>query len=178
MKTHVKHLNSLVGRTFLLAEPSAVQMWNGVNEKSNSEVDYDLLEDYISYDEGDLTSFTNSEGLTYYVYFSMSSKIEIFSIENGFIICDGLYFNESLSNPDELIFEETSTIDFTINIDQQMIYLFDATEDKQSVILSEENSSLSFSLENGTYSTYKVETNLMIDGENVILKGIQVVLSK
>lgn len=173
MKTHIKHLNSLVGRTFLIAERSAVQMWNGVNEKSNGEVDYDLLEDYISYDEGDLTSYTNSEGLTYYIYFNMSSKIEVFSIENGFIICDGLYFNESLKNPDELIFEETGSIDFAIRSNEKMLYLFDATEDGRPVLLNPE-SRISFKLEDGDYQIGKVETGLVMDDEHITLKGIKV----
>ena len=110
----------------------------------------------------------------------MSSKLEIFTVSNGFIICDGLYFNEALDYSIDLIFNVTEAIDFKINVTDELIYIFDAAIEGKSLGLNpksgETKNSLSLNLFNGEYSAYKVETNVLIDDQKVKLKGIQISL--
>ena len=80
----LKHIGSLTGRLFLITQPEEFARWNGSKEIEYGQSDYELLDNFISCDEGDLTSFSKSPGITSYLFYSISTKIELFVKENGF----------------------------------------------------------------------------------------------
>jgi hypothetical protein len=169
------HLTSLLGRVFLLASQSATSKWNGLKE-NNGKNDYDLLDDYISYEEGDLTSFLKSNQFMYYIYFCMSNRLELFEIENGFIICDGLYFNKPLDYSNGLHFGDTEIFNFQLKIEAGGLYVYDAALDGESVIVENQerrNDRVLLNLKEGIYSICKVEAKISVEAEEVVLKGIR-----
>jgi hypothetical protein len=179
MQIKTKHLCSLLGRTFIIASPFATKNWEGDVKENDNETDYELLDNFISFEEGDLTSMKKSLESIFYIYFSMSSKVEVFSIENGFVICDGLYFNESWDYSNELFFKTTTNIDLYFNVVGQAVYVYDAVLSGESVLLSSTSSKewtdrTFIHLVDGIYSVSRVETSVLIDGQEVLLKGILV----
>lgn len=171
------HIGFLVGRIFLIASNYSASNWHGIEEKIDGQIDYDSLENFISYEEGDLTPYINSSGQVYYTYFCMSSRVELFSFENGIIICDGLYFNQPLNYYENLLFKRIDTIDLNINIENEKIYFFDAAVDSSFLHFLNKENCIDLNLKSGTYHVHKVETTILIDIQEVKLKGIQLVLN-
>jgi hypothetical protein len=177
MENNIQHIGSLIGRIFLIAQPFATKEWGGSQEKSDGETDYDLLDGFISYEEGDLTLFEKSVDVNYFIFFSMSTKIEVFKKENGFVLCDGLYFNKSWNFSNEIVFKVVEEMKFQMNITDKAVTVFDAAIEGDKVLLNEgksTNSSVFIDLSNGVYKIKKVETSIMLDEQEVLLKGIEV----
>jgi len=180
----MNHVGTLLGRIFLIASPVDLAQWNGCIENVSSKSDYDLLEDHISYEEGDLSNFVKSDNV-YYIFFSMASKIEIFKNENGFILCDGLYFNKSWDYSSPLDFKSIDELDFKIKITDSSIFIFDAayesrkisqnkTEGSHGIGKNNFNSYAYLRLVNGLYSVKRVETGVVFDNQKTTLKGIEI----
>lgn len=179
MERKIKHLCSLLGRTFIIASPFATKNWGGDAKINDNDTDYESLDNFISYEEGDLTSMLKKPEAVFYIYFSMSSKVEVFSIANGFVICDGLYFNEAWDYSKELHFKTITKIDLDFNVEGGAVYVYDAALTGESVLLSnatiKEWSDRTFiNLIDGFYSVSRVETSVLIDGQEVLLKGVMV----
>lgn len=179
MERITKHLCSLLGRIFIISSPFATKNWGGDAEVSNNETDYESLDNFISYEEGDLTSIMKTPESVFFIYFCMSSKVEVFSIANGFIICDGLYFNESWDYTKELNFNTISEIDLDFNVVGGAVYIYDATLDGESVLLSssiskEWSDRFRIDMIDGFYSVSRVETSVLVNGQEVLLKGVMI----
>ncbi len=177
MNVKVEHLSSLLGRIFIIALADDLKNWNGNSIAIEDQTDYESLGDFISYEEGDLTLMIKKPDSKFYIYFSFSSKVEVFKTENGFVICDGLYFNMSWDYSNQLFFESISKIDLDFEVISETVCVYDATLEGKSVFLDEKGSEewqdrLILNLSNGIYSVYKVETNVLIDGQEIPLKGI------
>lgn len=177
MNVKVEHLSSLLGRIFIIALADDLRNWNGNSIAIEDQTDYESLGDFISFEEGDLTSMKKKPDSSFYIYFSFSSKVEVFKTENGFVICDGLFFNKSWDYSEELFFNTLSKIDLDFEVFSETVYVFDATLEGKLVLLGEKGSGewqdrLILNLSSGIYSIYKVESNILIDGQEIPLKGI------
>jgi hypothetical protein len=177
MERKIKHLCSLLGRTFIIASPFATKNWGGDAKVNDNETDYESLDNFISYEEGNLTSMKKTPESIFYIYYSMSSKVEVFSIANGFIICDGLYFNESWDYSNELHFKTKTKIDLDFNAVGGAVYVYDAALVGESVLLSSKTSKewtdrKLIDISDGLYSINRVETSVLIHGQEVLLQGI------
>ncbi|WP_026997624.1 hypothetical protein [Flectobacillus major] len=182
---NIKHIGTLNGRIFLVSGVKAFKQWRGIRENENSETNYDLLDDFISYEEGDLTLFKKSLTEVFSVFFSMSSKIEIFKKDNRLIIFDGLYFNESwddyiIKNQIEVIGE----ISFEINFNDEVIVIFDATLDGNKVFSTNKegvwssfdepfNSYATVTLPQESYKAKRIKTIIYHNKQEVIIYGIE-----
>src|SRR4051812_21023139 len=96
MKNKLDYLGALLGRVFVVASPKDINQWNGAIENETGESDYDLLDDHITYEPAGLTSFSKDSNSFFLIFFSMSTKIEIFKTGDGLIILEGLYLNQPL----------------------------------------------------------------------------------
>lgn len=179
MEISVKHIGSLLGRVFLLASKHSTENWNGNIPSDNDQTDYESLSNFLSYEEGDLTLMQKSSDYYYHVYFSMSSKVEIFEIESGFIIIDGLYFNMSWDYNKPLSIITKSKINLEFEVTCEIIFIYDAALQGKSVLSDKENKrewqdQLSIKLSNGKYSVLRVEIGIFVEGEDEVLKGIMI----
>ncbi|HMS68265.1 MAG TPA: hypothetical protein PKD18_09000 [Saprospiraceae bacterium] len=180
MENNTYHLCSLVGSTFIVASSHSTKEWSGDLSLANGTSDYESLENWISYEEGDLTQMEKSDNLKYYVYFSNSSKIELFAMERGFVICDGLYFNKSWDYSRQLYFNILSEIEIEFSISGNTLYVFDSVLVGESVINTHSNfakfvDNCSIDLNDGIYKVYRVETLVSVENQKVLLKGVMVI---
>jgi len=187
MINDLTYLGSLLGRVFLISKTENLNEWNGNEENLNGESDYDLISNFISYEEGDLSIFNKSINLSLLIYFSMSSKVEIFSKTNSLILCDGLYFNNSLNNLRQIKLKLIEELEFKTRIENNELVIFDAAiEGKRvlentnegvfKIINDDFNSGSLINLTNGIYSTKRIEVNIIFDNQEVSLKGIEISL--
>ncbi len=179
MKVKTKHICSLIGRTFIISSPMSAKQWEGDSQVNNTKTDYELLDNFISYDEGDLTSFNKTSESIFYVYNNFSSKIEIFSIENGFIICDGLYFNRSWDYHQEINFRIIRIIDLEFKVEGGKIFIYDAVLEGESVLLSgmdcnKWSDRTLLHIVDGLYTACSIEINIIVDEQEVLLKGVMI----
>lgn len=172
----IKHICSLVGRVFLISTTNSTKNWQGDYSSTNEITDYELLENYLIFEEGELAEFKKNKDDNYYTYFAMSNKIELFSINNGFILCDGLYFNNSWDYSDKILFSPISKSSKEIIVEGGSLNIFDAALNGNSVLESIsskeiENDKISIPLVDGNYEITKVETILNQNNEEVLLRG-------
>lgn len=180
----VKHIGSLIGRLFLTTQPNEFEIWGGSNENEENQSDYDLLDGLISYNDGDLTSFSKSPGIISSLYFSMSTKIELFVKQEGFVICDGLFFNQSWNYSDPVSIVAIEKKNFNIEVIERCLIISDAafkgnkiSAIKENGIYSSSNTNDSFGfidLENGIYDVHRIELSVLINAENVKLPGVEI----
>ena len=178
MKKNKTHLGSLIGRVFLISSSTSTENWNGQNDDISQPSDYESLENFVSFNEGDLTSYIKSKNSIFYIYFAISNKVELFTIENGIIICDGLFFNKSWDYNKELEFRLTKQINLNFDVKEEKFYLFDAGLSSDFIFNNLENeinkSIIPIKLHLGKYKVYQVETTLLIEDQEVIVKGVQI----
>lgn len=188
MINETKHIGSLLGRVFLISQYSCIKQWGGSKENINGSCDYDSLENFISYTEGDLTLFNrDTKGLNslFYIFFSLSSKVEVFKINNGFVLCDGLYFNESWNYSIPIEFEKIEDTNFKIEVIDTSLIIADAViqgsdiiektmEGAYNIASHNFNSYSVIRLDNGTYTAKRINAHLAVDTQKVILKGIEI----
>lgn len=184
MEEIIKYMGSLVGRVFLISQQSNIVNWHGTKEKPNGGSDYFDLEDYIIFEENNISQFVKSTGEMYYIYFSMSSKIEIFVKEKGLIILEGLYFNENLGDFFQKSIEYIGNVDFKINFENEYILVFDASLNGDEIIPGNEgifnlnnnkfNSYAVLSVPKGIYNVKKVILKLSNKLQDIELKGIEI----
>lgn len=173
MLSSTRHVKSLIGRIFSLCNEKSIAEWNGYKDTKDIVCDYDMIDDYISYQEGDMTLYEKSESLHYYLYFAMSSKIEIFQTERGMVICDGLYLNESFNYSQQVEFNIINSIPLTLTVDNEFWYLFDAAIEGSSIIEIHKNDFLLIDfLKYGKYTLHQVEATILHNDEEVVLKGV------
>ncbi|MDA3614578.1 hypothetical protein [Polluticaenibacter yanchengensis] len=173
MNNYFKH--TLLGRIFLVSTRLSTVQWNGLLENSEGICDYELLDQYISLEEGYLTFF-RKDCFGYSIYFSFSSKIEILSKNNEFIIFDGLYFNEPFNLNEKWTYKIVEKVNFDINVENNTLDIFDATLNSHLLVDVLNNTSsveaISLNLLNGIYTLSKIEIITLVRGQSVILKGI------
>jgi hypothetical protein len=181
----IGYLGSLISRFFLITQFQNAMKWGGCSERSEGESDYDSLEKYISYQDGDLTLFSNSRNELFYIFFSMASKVEIFKKNNGFIFCDGLFFNKSIYPFTSFNLDIMEDMGFEMEVKDYSLIIFDAAMDGSLINKDDTegchkigndwfNSYAIINLVNGFYSIKKVRITIVIDNKDVVFMGIEV----
>jgi hypothetical protein len=185
MTKRIKHIGSLLGRVFLLSQYNDVSSWSGCKENEHGDTDYDSLDDFITYEEGDISVFPKPNSAYFYVFFAMSSKIEVFKTNTGFIICDGLYFNKSWHYSEPITFELVEETKNLIHLFKAPFIIFDSVleglctlentkEGAYNVRNNYFNSYITIELEIGDYQINKVQTYIAYDEKKILIKGIEI----
>lgn len=178
MSETIKHLETLIGRVYIIADSKSSENWNGVSNYFNGPTDYDLIDDHVSLEEGGLTLFKKTEVFQYSLHFSMNDSLDVFLVPDGFLICDGFVFNDSNSNWQLLELKTIDKIDFQITVVDNAIYIFDAAKSGKAVlqpdnnVKQEFNDSLMLNISSGIYEINKVEMTIVQDRANEVLYGI------
>jgi hypothetical protein len=183
MEITTKHIGSLLGRVFLVSSKKAIKEWGGYDEENNGQSDYDSITDNISFEEAGVDSFLKEFELKYLTFFTMSSKVEIFKVQQGVIVCEGLYFNESWDYSKQLVVKVIEETSHEIAIDDQSIIIVDAAvngrdlELKQhgiiNVLNNSHNSFCVIDLENAVYRVKKIQVKIEVDKECIERMGIE-----
>jgi len=171
MKTKFEHISSLIGRVFLIASFEATNNWNGNND-NGEENDYELLEDNINY-EGEI-SLIKKQNLNYYIFHSMSSKIEIFKKENSFLIFEGLYINKSFNYTNDIKINILYKLNINFEVEKNLIYIFDSALNGKQVIKNEWKDKSTIKIEDGIYNIYSIEGVFFVENEEIILNGVMI----
>lgn len=181
----LEHVGSMVGRIFLLSSLDAFKKWNGVSENEFGEIDYDLLGNSINEEEAGLGLYSSKQGVNYYVLFSMSSKIEIFTKGKSVILCDGLYFNESFDYAQNVALSKLQSLPYLFEATEP-IAIFDATVDaaslnidltsKRGLMKSDMEDLAILDLARGTYHFQQIDLNIQYNKESLTLRGIEMSL--
>lgn len=182
MEYSTKHIGSLLGRVFLITTPQSLSHWKGNSENENGEIDYDLLENHINYNEGNVSMF-NKDDFLFLIFFSMSTKIEIFKTPEGLLWCDILYFNQSWDYSQKLKIHRLDDTGAAIEINDNKIVIYDATLEGEQIKNNSEGVYSVFDLpnnydyswvdlENGLYKLRKISIEINVDDELISLNGI------
>ncbi|PZR06929.1 MAG: hypothetical protein DI539_24250 [Flavobacterium psychrophilum] len=173
------HVASLLGRVFLISSFHTAKEWRGITEIDEVS-DYDAVRDVLEYEEAGLSLFSKSKENSYLLYYSMSSKVEVFQIKNSIILCEGLYFNKSwdYSLPMNVVIDETNL--FKIEVSGKYIVIVDAAEDLSvltvpSIDNNELHSFCSVPVDDGIYEASKVSVEIAVNNETIILQGVMLV---
>lgn len=171
-----QYVGYLIGRVFLIGEPNHILKWKGYTENEEGVSDYDLLADRVEFDNAGVKLF-RSNGFDFVVFFSMSSKMEIFKYDGGFILCEGLYFNASLNLSNGFDIQKKDTTSISIDLTDGNVIISDATIEGRlinstlngvfSVYQDNLNSYSFLSIEEGRYSVQKGELTI-VEGDCVL----------
>ena len=177
MNETIEHITSLLGRVFLISTVKAFINWDGTIEKDEISSDYDLMIESINYDNARTSVYKKNPENKYLIFFTMSSKIEIFKTTNGFIVCEGLYFNESPDFKTPTKVEIKAVTDISIETNNERVIIFDSTLSSEEVECSDgrkySNSYTSLKLLNKEYIVSKVEIIVEFKNQLVKLAGIK-----
>ncbi len=173
----------MLGRVFLISSKKAIGEWGGSDEENNDLSDYDLIAENISVEEAGLDSFLKEFDLKYLTFFAMSSKIEIFKAQQGIIVCEGLYFNESWDYSKQPVIKDIEETSHEITIDEQYMIIVDAAVNGKNLELNEHgiinilnndrNSFCVIDLENGVYKVKKIQVKVEVGNEYIEIKGVK-----
>ena len=183
MEITTKHIGSLLGRVFLVSSIRAIKEWGGSDEMNNGLSDYDLIAENISFDEAGLDSYLKEFDLKYLTFFVMSSKVEIFKVQQGIILCEGLYYNESWDYSKQLVIKDIEDTLHEISIDDQGIIVIDAAVNGRNLELKQYGLSNDFNydrysfclidLENGVYKVKKIKIMIEIGNGYTEIMGVE-----
>ncbi|RAJ92701.1 hypothetical protein LX87_05032 [Larkinella arboricola] len=188
MQTDYTYLGSLLGRQFLILPVENISQWNGCQESIEGISDYDQLGELPDYSEARVASFIKSKDLQYGLFWSMSTKVEVFKKEDAVILIEGLYFNQSWDYSQSMKLSLLDHTELTFSLENGKLVILDATEDGKSIDSSQPagvfssrsdgvNSYAIVSLVNGTYQVKRVEVAVSISNETILLEGIEISLS-
>lgn len=120
----MQYIGSLLGRVFIFTPTQNLSYWEGHSD--NLQSDYDQLGSVISYNDGDMTVFEKL-GKQFYVFFSMSTNIEIFKKEGNLLVIDGYFLNELVGGTGDLKIERSEKLPFNVVVDGGWLTILDAT---------------------------------------------------
>jgi hypothetical protein len=162
MKIEYKY--SLIGRFFVVSSYDNFMNWESISDDN-----YDLIENNLSFNDGDLTSFVSEKGFEYYLFFSMSSKIEVFIKNDNIYIMNGLFYNDSwdYSKSFEKI-EILQDIDVKVEMDNTLC-IFNPYNKEDSYLIQ---------VKKGIYSAHKTIFSIQIDNEIIQLYGVTLSYNK
>ena len=172
----MKYKGSLIGRIFIVSDPASIDQWSGSIDGS-FEDDFEALGPYVVYEDAGVTTFKKFTGATFVVFFTMSTKIEIFETANGLIITEGLYADQAISNPEKITFKIIDVTDYNIQVMGNQLTILNAAAAGADVQNDPENVYGFYSkvyLENSIYTIKKVDARVMANGEVVLLRGIEI----
>ncbi|MCB9235038.1 MAG: hypothetical protein H6581_25515 [Bacteroidia bacterium] len=168
------HICSLIGRIFLISGHSDARKWKGDKESMSGMTDYDLIEDFINYDDAGVSEYDHVAIGKYWIFFSMSTKVEVFKMESTVIISEGLYFNQEWAYEKEIASQIVEEYPFLIEISDKKLAVFDAALDSSQLPLEiiHDASFCILSLPNGLYGARRVCLN--IKEEDFELMGVEI----
>jgi hypothetical protein len=188
----LKYEGGLIGRIFFISPLKNAIKWHGCTEDSNGLSDYNLFEEdedlLADYEEGDIKIFKKvSENLDFPLFFTFSQRIELFKKTDSVILCEGLFFNESLEKIDDITINLIEKTALTLLIENDKLVIFEATNDGNDIVDNMENAKYKldnedsnsyalFHLKNGAYSIKKVSVDFIIEGEDISLLGVELSL--
>ncbi|MFP2996911.1 hypothetical protein ABN763_13425 [Spongiivirga sp. MCCC 1A20706] len=184
MKNYL-YIGENIGRIFALFSENHVSNWKGYSEDENQDSDYNDLIEIINFDETDLTHYKNRNS-DYYIFFSMSTKIEIFKNLNSLLILDGFFFNQKLKTENILEINEVKKLDHKIKIERSRTIIMDAAcsgkdiniSDKKSGVYGMEKTKVNYyaivELEPGLYDSKVVDVSVKVENGIDVLSGIKI----
>ncbi|SHG66060.1 hypothetical protein [Flagellimonas flava] len=186
--SYYKYLGALNGRIFLISDSNSLRLWGGCHSNTEYGSDYDSLQGSLSFSNDKLDLHPKDENLIYHIYFSPSGRVELFESKTGFVLCEGLYYNESI-NFSELEFQPTKNLDILINNHEGGLYVYDATFQGKEILEENKGSKGVFTVNQNSFNSYcnlkltkgkyiarSVQSNIEIENEQIVLNGIELVL--
>lgn len=185
MEQNLNYIGYLIGRIFLIADKHDLTGWNGNKEIAHEESDYEKIGAFVVYEDAGFSEFKRENGQTYLLFFSMSTKVEIFRTENGVVICEGFYLNKSFEMDDEIRIVYEEFLPQNIRLTGNSFVISDAAIDSDLMSLSLKegihklkndivNSYAIITRRNAWYSTRKVTIKVKGNSEEIELKGIAI----
>jgi hypothetical protein len=179
---NTEHKGPLIGRIFLICEESLLPHWLGYVEDSPDESDYDAIADFIVCDAAGFSSYQKPDGAIFYIFFSMSQKVELFTTADSAIVTEGLFFNRKLKEG-EINFISTGNIQ-TIKINTPGLVLFEAPfsgmQVKNQIAFNERATEYitykKIDLKPGNYTINRIEAEYNDADYSDTLEGIEVKL--
>ena len=121
---NVNYIGSITGRILLLSNLDICDDWSGYDDGIPN-CDYDLIEGYVNYEQGEFSIHSKKENNEFIIIFSWSSQLDIFNTETGFIIVDGL--NPSNFQQQNLSISLMKETKYHFKLEESKFIIFDAS---------------------------------------------------